>query len=67
MTIRQGGITRRHTLAAGGASALVLGLGRYAAAQAGVTIRQGYQTNMWGMPTYYLMRSGALEKRGLKF
>ena len=23
------------------------------------TIRQGYQTNMWGMPTYYLLRSGA--------
>ena len=31
------------------------------------TIRQGYQTNMWGMPTYYLLRSGYLEKRGLKF
>ena len=30
-------------------------------------IRQGYQTNIWGMPTYYLLRSGALEKRGLKF
>src|SRR6266478_9826468 len=31
------------------------------------TIRQGYKTNIWGMPTYYLLRSGALEKRGLKF
>ena len=31
------------------------------------TIRQGYQTNMWGMPTYYLLRSGLLEKRGVKF
>src|SRR5919197_6016264 len=31
------------------------------------TIRQGYQTNIWGMPTYYLMKSGALEKRGVKF
>src|SRR6266498_5991754 len=31
------------------------------------TIRQGYQTNIWGMPTYYLLKSGALEKRGLKF
>src|SRR6266403_2575687 len=31
------------------------------------TIRQGFQTNIWGMPTYYLMRSGLLEKRGLKF
>ena len=30
------------------------------------TIRQGYQTNMWGMPTYYLLRSGLLEKRGIK-
>ena len=31
-----------------------------------MTLRQGYQTNMWGMPTYYLMRSGLLEKRGFK-
>jgi len=30
-------------------------------------VRQGYQTNIWGMPTYYLLKSGALEKRGLKF
>jgi len=30
-------------------------------------VRQGYQTNMWGMPTYYLLRSGALEKQGVKF
>jgi sulfonate transport system substrate-binding protein len=30
-------------------------------------IRQGYQTNIWGMPTYYLLRSGALEKHGVKF
>ena len=30
-------------------------------------IRQGYQTNLWGMPTYYLLRSGLLEKRGIKF
>ena len=22
---------------------------------------------MWGMPTYYLLKSGALEKRGVKF
>ena len=61
-------LTRRQSLIASGATVLVLGLGssRDAAAQA-VTIRQGYQTNMWGMPTYYLMRSGLLEKRGLKF
>jgi ABC-type nitrate/sulfonate/bicarbonate transport system substrate-binding protein len=30
-------------------------------------VRQGYQTNIWGMPTYYLMRSGLLEKHGVKF
>ena len=35
--------------------------------RADVTIRQGYQTNIWGMPTYYLMKSGYLEKHGLKF
>jgi NitT/TauT family transport system substrate-binding protein len=58
---------RRQVLAGTGAGVVVLGLGGTAAAQAGVTIRQGYQTNMWGMPTYYLLRSGALEKRGLKF
>jgi NitT/TauT family transport system substrate-binding protein len=59
-------LNRRQTLT--GATALVLGAGmsREAAAQAGVTIRQGYQTNIWGMPTYYLMKSGYLEKRGIK-
>ena len=28
---------------------------------------QGYQTNIWGMPTYYLMKSGYLEKHGVSF
>src|SRR5690348_18395015 len=59
-------ITRRRYLAASGAGALALGLGIRPAA-ATDTIRQGYQTNMWGMPTYYLMHSGILEKLGLKF
>jgi NitT/TauT family transport system substrate-binding protein len=61
-------INRRQTLAAaGGAGILALGLGgRHACAQAGTVIRQGYQTNIWGMPTYYLMKSGLLEKQGLK-
>lgn len=69
MTIHTNGLTRRRALAAGGATVMVLGLGsgRDAAAQAGTTIRQGYQTNIWGMPTYYLLKSGALEKRGLKY
>jgi ABC-type nitrate/sulfonate/bicarbonate transport system substrate-binding protein len=46
-----------------GAAALAAGLP--ARAQS-ATVRQGYQTNMWGMPTYYLIRSGALEKHGIK-
>ena len=64
MTTRQG-ITRRQAIASVGAAALAA-VARPALAQAAV-IRQGYQTNVWGMPTYYLLRSGALEKRGLKF
>jgi NitT/TauT family transport system substrate-binding protein len=58
-------MTRRHYLAATGAAVLTTGLARPAFALE--TVRQGYQTNIWGMPTYYLMRSGLLEKRGLKF
>ena len=67
MTIRQFGINRRQYLATAGASVLALGLGsnRDAIAQAAI-IRQGYQTNIWGMPTYYLMKSGLIEKRGIK-
>jgi NitT/TauT family transport system substrate-binding protein len=60
-------LTRRHTLAIAGAALATAGLGRNADAQSLALIRQGYQTNMWGMPTYYLLRSGAMEKRGLKF
>src|SRR5262245_34768557 len=61
-------LTRRQYLAASGAATLTaaLGLPDTAAAQA-APVRQGYQTNMWGMPTYYLLRSGALEKRGLRY
>lgn len=66
MTTKWDGFTRRHVLAATGATALTAGLGIVPAAAADVTIRQGYQTNIWGMPTYYLMKSGYLEKRGLK-
>lgn len=66
MTTWQGGMTRRQYLAAGGATVLVAGLGATRPALALDTIRQGYQTNIWGMPTYYLMKSGLLEKRGIK-
>jgi ABC-type nitrate/sulfonate/bicarbonate transport system substrate-binding protein len=66
MTNRFDSLTRRQYLAATGATALVLGLdGRPASAQL-ATVRQGYQTNIWGMPTYYLLQSGALAKHGIK-
>jgi NitT/TauT family transport system substrate-binding protein len=58
-------LTRRNYLAAAGAGALTLGFGRPHRAAAAETIRQGYQTNIWGMPTYYLIKSGYLEKHGL--
>ena len=66
MTIASKGMTRRQYLATTGAGVLVAGLGARPAV-ALETVRQGYQTNMWGMPTYYLMRSGLLEKHGIKF
>ena len=55
--------TRRQPLAAAGALALGVATSRRAAAAE--TIRQGYQTNIWGTPTYYLMKSGYLEKHGI--
>ncbi len=64
MTIGHDAMTRRDYLTLAGAGLLAAGLPLPAAAQP--LIRQGYQTNIWGMPTYYLMKSGALEKRGLK-
>jgi len=61
-------LTRREFLILSGTGVLATGaLGRDLALAQAPTIRQGYQTNIWGMPTYYLLRSGALEKRGLKF
>jgi ABC-type nitrate/sulfonate/bicarbonate transport system substrate-binding protein len=60
-------MTRRHYLAATGAGVLAAGLGPSRPAVALETIRQGYQTNIWGMPTYYLLKSGALAKHGVKF
>src|SRR2546421_507952 len=59
-------ISRRQYLLAAGAL-LTAELAGTRSAQALETIRQGYQTNLWGMPTYYLLRSGLLEKRGIKF
>lgn len=67
MTKRNDGFTRRQFLAASGAGVLAAGVWRPGLAAEMATIRQGYQTNMWGMPTYYLLRSGALEKQGIKY
>jgi ABC-type nitrate/sulfonate/bicarbonate transport system substrate-binding protein len=58
-------MTRRQCLATAGAGVLTLGLAGGRQADAAETIRQGYQTNIWGMPTYYLMKSGYLQKHGL--
>jgi ABC-type nitrate/sulfonate/bicarbonate transport system substrate-binding protein len=58
-------LTRRQCLATAGATMLTLGFASPPRASAAETIRQGYQTNIWGMPTYYLMKSGYLEKHGL--
>jgi len=66
MSILRTDITRRHALAGAGAGVLAAGLG-VRPALALETVRQGYQTNMWGMPTYYLLHSGYLEKHGIKF
>jgi NitT/TauT family transport system substrate-binding protein len=65
MTTWPENMTRRHCLAATGAL-LTSALMPARSALALETIRQGYQTNMWGMPTYYLLKSGALEKRRIK-
>jgi NitT/TauT family transport system substrate-binding protein len=67
MTILKTRISRRHALATTGAGVLAAGLGVRPSSAALETVRQGYQTNMWGMPTYYLLRSGLMEKYGLKF
>jgi len=61
-------LTRREFLILSGSGLVAAGvLGPEAVLAQVTTIRQGYQTNIWGMPTYYLLRSGHLEKRGLKF
>jgi ABC-type nitrate/sulfonate/bicarbonate transport system substrate-binding protein len=60
-------LTRRQCLTAAGAGVLSFGFAAPRPAAAAVTIRQGYQTNIWGMPTYYLIKSGYLEKHGLAF
>jgi NitT/TauT family transport system substrate-binding protein len=59
------GLTRRQTLVATGAGMLAAGLG-LRPDLAATPVKQGYQTNIWGMPTYYLLHSGHLAKHGIK-
>ena len=59
-------LTRRQCLLAS-AGLLAIGAGARRPAFALDIVRQGYQTNIWGMPTYYLLKSGLLEKHGIKF
>ena len=66
--MEQRALTRREFLIISGSGLVAASvLGPEAVLAQATTIRQGYQTNIWGMPTYYLLRSGALEKRGIKF
>ena len=63
--MEQRALTRREFLVFTGGGLVAAGmLGPQAVLAQSTTIRQGYQTNIWGMPTYYLLRSGVLEKRG---
>jgi NitT/TauT family transport system substrate-binding protein len=66
MNSKRQAMTRRQYLVTTGAGVVVAAFGLPHPAAAQTLIRQGYQTNIWGMPTYYLLKSGVLEKRGLK-
>jgi ABC-type nitrate/sulfonate/bicarbonate transport system substrate-binding protein len=63
--MKHSALTRRQCLVAAGTGAAALSFASTRHAAALDSIRQGYQTNIWGMPTYYLIKSGYLEKRGL--
>lgn len=67
MTVKSSGIDRRQVIGSGIAGLVVLGAGGSTSVAQAALLRQGYQTNIWGMPTYYLMKSGLLEKAGVKF
>jgi len=67
MSIKSPMISRRHLLAGAGAGIVITGLGPFGRpAFAMGKIRQGYQTNIWGMPTYYMMQSGILKEMGIE-
>jgi NitT/TauT family transport system substrate-binding protein len=63
--IKHSAMTRRQYLAAAGTGVVAMTVGSTRRAAALESVRQGYQTNIWGMPTYYLIKSDYLEKHGL--
>jgi ABC-type nitrate/sulfonate/bicarbonate transport system substrate-binding protein len=57
---------RRQVMAGAGAGLMMASFGAPSSAQAKFKLRQGYQTNIWGMPTYYMVQSGILKKYGFE-
>ncbi len=55
---------RRQLMIGAGAGLVAAGIGAPVSAQAKFKLKQGYQTNIWGMPTYYMLQSGILKKYG---
>jgi len=55
---------RRKFMIGTGAGLVGISFGSGASAQAKFKVRHGYQTNIWGMPTYYMLQSGILKKYG---
>ena len=49
-------VQRRQLLLASGLGIVGLVLGAPHVALANTRLRQGFQTNIWGMPTYYLLK-----------
>lgn len=57
---------RRQLMIGAGAGLAAASFGRPTSAQAKFKLKQGYQTNIWGMPTYYMMQTGILKKYGFE-
>ena len=57
---------RRNLMIGAGAGLMMASFGKPSSAQAKFKLKQGYQTNIWGMPTYYMVQSGILQKHGFE-
>jgi NitT/TauT family transport system substrate-binding protein len=58
--------SRRQLMVGAGAGLMLASFGKPSSAQAKFKLKQGYQTNIWGMPTYYMVQSGILKKHGFE-